>query len=211
MNITSIGSLAGLYQTQNTSNDKYKQDQDQDAAGSKVNGRGGGPGAFFKDIMQTLQSLGISFPSAQNASQTNKATSANSSVDAKLSGTPDVRKALHLFMHDLHHALKQNDSNVDASAALTNNSSSKHKGLQNFSTDLQSLIASLGSSSVKDATNTNSTNSKLQTDFSNLLKAMGGTSDSKQTPSLSDFLSKLAQQLSSAGESGSGAIVNTTA
>jgi hypothetical protein len=67
---------------------------------------------------------------------------------------------------------------------------------------------------VAGTTGTTGTNaSKLQTDFANLLSAIGGGSSSSSTPTLQDFLNKMVSNAnnSSTAKNGLGSIISTQA
>jgi hypothetical protein len=212
MNISSIGSLNSIFQSQSATGigQSSKKDRDGDHDGSSVSGNGGG-GAFLQNVLQTLQSMGINLPVTAKTDATGVGTSSDQSANDQTSGikslSPDVRKALHTFMHDLRHALKQESSSAVA------NSSSPANGYNQFSADLQNLIGSLNNPSATGSTgSSNPVGGALKTDFSNLLQALGGNAQAStgNTPSLKDFLGQLESKLG--GQDGSpGSLINTTA
>lgn len=233
MNISSLGSIISAYQTQNVNGPNSVTDRDGDNDGSGVSGaRGGhghhhGGGAFMQDVMQTLQSLGLNFPGANttgaNTNTASTTTGTNSNTQNSSVSAPDVRQALHAFLHDLRQAVQQSGASSQTGASSNGSadsdgdhdnsrpSSGGQNGYSNFGTNLQSLINSLGSNS---SNSNNGADSTLQTDFSNLLTALRGNTNSGQTPpTLQDFLSKLESNLTNGGNvsSGSSTIVNTTA
>jgi hypothetical protein len=220
MDTSAIGSLINSYPNQKTSgigvpvninSDGYKD-------GSRVSFTGGGhhhaDGAFMQNVIQTLQSLGLSFPGA-NANSTSPVDSSGSNGDAVQSNSSpsnNVRQALHTFLHDLHQALNQGGVQQQSSATDSDgdndNSSSSSSGVQNgysnISTKLQSLIGSLS--------NNSGNNSALKTDFTNLVNALGGSSSSS-SPNLQDFLNIMASNasISNLPQNGLGAILTTKA
>jgi hypothetical protein len=232
MSISSLGSAASACsrQTINSSSPVRDNNEDKDGSGSVSGARGGhrhhGDGAFMQDVVQTLQSLGLNLPAANTTGTNTGSTTDGASSTSQ--NTPvsssDIKQALHIFLHDLRHAVHQNGAaspaGVPSSGATDadgdNNDSGPtasgvNNGYSDFGTNLQNLINSLGSNSDN---NVNGADSTLQTDFSNLLTALGGNAGSGQTPpTLQDFLTKLASNLSHSGStsSGSGTIFQTTA
>ena len=121
------------------------------------------------------------------------------------SGTPAT--------HSTDATLQTDFSNL-VSATGVSSSSSSTPTLQNFLSTLESNVA--GTTGVSGATGAASTDAgKLQTDFANLLNALGGgsSSSSSSTPTLQDFLNKMISNASnpSAGQSGVGSILSVQA
>jgi hypothetical protein len=206
MDTSAISSLTTLYPTQKASGiiAPVISNSNGDKDGSRVSGTGGGHhhhggGAFMQDVMQSLQSLGLNV-SGNNASSTTPTSSTTPSVSAT---SNNIGQTLHTFMHDLHQALRQSGSTQQPSSTTDGDgdnssvSSSAQNGYSNFASNLQSLIGSLNNTSGTPASN--STDATLQTDFSNLVSSMGG-STSSTSPTLQNFLSNLETNV--AGASG---------
>jgi hypothetical protein len=222
MDTSAISSLTTLYPTQKTSGISAPviSNSNGDKDGSRVSGTGGGHhhhggGAFMQNVMQSLQSLGLNFP-APNANSTSPVdgTSSNSDTVQSTLSSSNIGQALHTFLHDLHQALNQGGLQQQSSATDSDgdndNSSSSSSGVQNgysnFSTKLQSLISSLS--------NNSDNNSTLQTDFTNLVNALGGSSStSSASPNLQDFLNKMVSNAgnNSSPQNGLGSILTTKA
>ncbi len=226
--ISGLGSVAQTWLTQKVNGAK-NGDSDGDKDGSSVSGAGGSHqgGTFMQDVMQSLQSLGLNLSGA-NSSGTPAATDATQGVSATSS---DVGHALHTFLHDLHQSLRQSGVAQQQSSSTDSNAPSSVKsGYSDLASNLQNLIGSInnpsatpassstdpavatavnnitGVNAVSGAAETNTT--KLQTDFSNLLSALGEGSSSSTTPTLKDFLNKMA---SNVGQGGPGSIVSVKA
>ena len=222
MDTSAISSLTNLCQTQKTSviSAPVISNSNGDKDGSRVSGTGGshhhhGDGAFMQDVMQSLQSLGLNV-SGNNASSTTPTSSTTPSVSAT---SNNVSQALHTFMHDLHQALRQSgstqqpssttDTDSDSDSDNSSVSSSVQNGYSNFASNLQSLIGSLNNTSGTPASN--STDATLQTDFSNLVSSMGG-STSSTSPTLQNFLSNLETNVAgTTGASGATGTAGTNA
>lgn len=217
MDISSLSSLARVFSTQKTGGvgAPTNRDRDGDKDSSNVSGTGGihHGGAFMQDVMQSLQNLGLNFSGA-DANGTPSVSSADGVQSvSSTSSSSNVGQALHTFLHDLHQALHQSSSTQQASATDIggNNSGSSTSGVQNgysnFSTKLQGLIGSLNNTS-----GTNGSNNALQTDFSNLVNALGGSS-STSTPTLQDFLKQMTSNAgsNSSPQSGVGSILSIKA
>jgi hypothetical protein len=210
--ISALGSVAQTWLTQKVNGAK-NGDSDGDKDNSSVSGAGSSQqnGAFMQDIMQSLQGLGLNLSSV-SSNGTPDTTSATLGVSATSS---DVGHALHTFMHDLHQSLRQSGVAQQPPTTDSSTPSSTKNGYSDFASNLQNLIGSLNSTSgtpaststdptlqnlvnnvagipgVSGATGTNQ--NKLQTDFSNLLSAIGSGSGptSSTTPTLQDFLNKM--------------------
>ena len=218
MDTSAISSLTNLSQTQKTSviSAPVISNSNGDKDGSRVSGTGGshhhhGGGAFMQDVMQSLQSLGLNV-SGNNASSTTPTSSTTPSVSAT---SNNIGQALHTFMHDLHQALRQSgstqqpSSTTDSDSDNSSVSSSVQNGYSNFASNLQSLIGSLNNTSGTPASN--STDATLQTDFSNLVSSMGG-STSSTSPTLQNFLSNLETNVAgTTGASGATGTAGTNA
>jgi hypothetical protein len=118
------------------------------------------------------------------------------------SGTPAT--------HSTDATLQTDFSNL-VSATGGSSSSSSTPTLQNFLSTLESNVA--GTTGVSGTTGAHA--GKLQTDFANLLNALGGgsSSSSSSTPTLQDFLNKMISNASnpSPGQSGVGSILSVQA
>jgi len=220
MDTSAISSLTTLYPTQKASGISAPviSNSKGDKEGSRVSGTGGGHhhhggGAFMQDVMQSLQSLGLNV-SGNNASSTTPTSSTTPSVSAT---SNNIGQTLHTFMHDLHQALRQSGSTQQPSSTTSSDgdndnssvSSSVQNGYSNFASNLQSLIGSLNNTSGTPASN--STDATLQTDFSNLVSSMGG-STSSTSPTLQNFLSNLETNVAgTTGASGATGTAGTNA
>jgi len=219
MDISSLSSLARVFSTQKTGgvSAPTNRDRDGDKDSSNVSSTGGihHGGAFMQDVMQSLQNLGLNF-SDPNVNGTPLASSADGVQGvSSTSSSSNVGQALHTFLHDLHQALNQSSTQQQASATDTDgdndNSSSSVSGVQNgysnFATKLQGLIGS-----INNTDGTTGSNNTLQTDFSNLVNALGGSS-STSTPTLQDFLKQMTSNASnnSSPQSGVGSILSIKA
>ena len=217
MDTSAICSLTTLYPTQKISGISAPASiaNDGEKDGSRVSNRDGGHphggGEFMQNVIQTLQSLGLNFPGANaNSSSPAGGTGSNGNTvqSTSSSSSSSVGQALHTFLHDLHQALNQGGVQQQSSAADSDgdndNSSSSYSGVQNgysnFNTNLQSLIGPL------------SNNSTLQTDFTNLVNALGGSTSSSSL-NLQDYLKQMASNSSNNGSSqnGFGSILTTKA
>ena len=154
-------------------------------SGSSISGVGSGHqhggGEFLKNVLQSLQSLGLNLPTA-NPGGTTAAGSADSDGNNDQNGVTislpgNVQQALHTFLHDLHQALTQAGAQLQTTGISTTDSNGDNggspasgiqSGYSNFNSNLSSLINSLNNNSGGNGT--------LQTDFSNLVQALGGSS-----------------------------------
>ncbi len=196
MDISSLSSLARVFSTQKTGgvSAPTNRGRDGDNDGSRVSGTDGRHqgGAFMQDVMQSLQNLGLNF-SGPNADGTPSVSGADGVQGvSSTSSSSNVGQALHTFLHDLHQALNQSSSTQQQASATDTDSgnsglsaSGVQNGYSNFATKLQGLIGSINN--TDGATGSNNT---LQTDFSNLVNALGGSS-STSTPTLQDFLKQM--------------------
>ncbi|MFA5983787.1 MAG: hypothetical protein WC782_07195 [Methylococcaceae bacterium] len=206
---------------------KARNDQDGDNNGAgRISGRGHRQGGdpFFQDVVQSLQSLGINLSGAlANNSSTSTTTDSSSTQAQGTTSASEVRQALHTFLSDLHQALKPGGAQKQAAAGTNNDgandgssaSSSLQDSYGSFSANLQNLISSLSSTGNTNSPSNGSSNSSasnaLQTDFSNLVNALGGSSSSS-SPSLQSFLQQLANNIgNNPGPTGSGVIIKTQA
>lgn len=217
MNIGTIGGIQSTFQSQGVSSNQ-RVDRDGDNDGNGVSGINGGKhhhggGAFTQDVMQALQSIGLSFPS-QTVNPASQASAANTDQNSTSTSAIDPRQALHQLMHDLRQALQQggsqqltNTPNTTTTGSDGDNdgsgsTSAIQNGYSNFSTNLQSLINTLGGNS---ATTGNGVTDKLQADFSNLVQALNNSNTSStgatssNTPTLQNFLTKLKDNLPNFG------------
>jgi len=185
--------------------------------GSTGNHHGGG--AFFHNVLQALQSLGLNISGFDSGSTSPAGSvSATGSTDTdgdndqsgSSSTTPStVQQALHTFLHDLHQALNQAGTLLNSVSPIQNSSStgtdsdgdndnsiSPATGIQNGYSNVNSNLSSL----ISSLTNGSSANTTLQTDFANLVQALGGSS-SNQNLTLQNFLQQLQQNITNNGSS----------
>jgi hypothetical protein len=164
--------------------------ENENSRSERVNrGRPNDGHAFVRDVMESLSSLGL------NVQDVNGGASSAGNAE-------EVREALHTFLHDLHQVLNQSGgiqttpttgggdtatetetetgTGTGTEGSTTATSSPVQNGYGNVKTNLQDLIASLSEGAGGDST--------LQTDFNNLVTALGG---SASDTGLVDFLKQL--------------------
>ncbi|HTQ98339.1 MAG TPA: hypothetical protein VMH83_00050 [Candidatus Acidoferrum sp.] len=174
-----------------------------DSAASSAQGASGkhhhhhGGGGLMHDLMQALQSSGLSFPDA--STQTASTQGSDQTTGVAATGN-DPRAAMHQLMGDLRQALQQ--INTQQATQSTDTTTATPNGYNDLNTNLQSLITMLGSNSADPSTtgSTTTTNSditgKLNSDFQNLVSMLGGSSSGV---TLQSVLSKVESNLTSYG------------
>jgi len=191
MNTSAIGLFAKLNPARHVNGVRPQDPRVSDGENEKSrieranHGRPNDGHAFVRDVMASLNSLGLNLQDVIG----DGATSAGNAQE--------VREALHEFLHDLHQVLNQSggiqtapatggdetvvDSGTESSTESSSATSSPAPGgYGNVKSNLQDLIASLSEGTGGD--------SGLQTTFNNLVTALGGsTSDT----GLVDFLKQL--------------------
>lgn len=212
MNSSAISSIMTSYAAQQLIPSGNKDSND--SGGIRPHHHDHGRGAFMKDVLQSLQNLGLNFPNT-NAGQTTATNSSGTDSQNTSASATDVRQALHTFLHDLHQALQQSTNTTQQTTASTGtgtdsdgdndnsgaSSSGTSNGYSNFATNLQNLISSLNNGS--------GTQSALQSDFSNLVTALGGSSSNVK---LQDFLTQMENNLGATSQpSATGSLLTTQA
>ncbi len=124
-------------------------------------------------------------------------------VDGSAASTNEATEALGSFMEDLMGALHGQSTATEPSSY----GEAPQGGPGQLSTDLQSLISTLGS----DSTDATDSTTALQGSFKELLTALGsdGEDSSDTTAQLTSFLQALSGKLPAAGNRGN--LINTTA
>jgi hypothetical protein len=183
MNTSAIGLFAKLNPTRHMNGIRHHENRVSDGGNesSRISpanrGRPNDGRAFVHDVMESLNSLGLNLQGVQG-------DSASSGGSAE-----EVREALHTFLHDLHQVLNQNggiqaapttEGGDTATESSSSQSSAIQNGYSNVKTNLQDLITSLSEGTGDSGT--------LQTDFNNLVTALGG---SISETGLVDFLKQL--------------------
>jgi hypothetical protein len=183
MNTSAIGLFAKLNPTSHTNGIRPHENRVSDGGNESSRippanrGRPNDGRAFVHDVMESLNSLGLNLQGVQGGS-------ASSGGNAE-----EVREALHAFLHDLHQVLNQNGGIQTtpptgggdmAAESSSSQSSGVQNGYSNVKTNLQDLITSLSEGTGDSGT--------LQTDFNNLVTALGG---STSETGLVDFLKQL--------------------
>jgi len=204
-------------------------DSDGDSDGSTSTGRTGRGGFFASAVTQALSQLGISAVPATSASSSTDASASSTTTDGSTtSSTQDPQKALGVFMHDLFAALRgdstsqssgssstggaDSDGDNDGSSAASGASGhhQHHGGASAIESKLQTLIQQLSAASNPSSSNSSSTgtaatsggtsaDATLQTDFQNLLNALGASGNQTSLPS---FLTAISNNLQSGSNPG---------
>ncbi len=191
MTTSAISSQSSLYLTQNiqsiSTQSRADRDGDNDGSGSSsASGAGSTVGAFMQNAIQSLQGLGLNV-SGVSSTQTSAVTGSSSAVSSNTS------RALQTFLHDLYQVLTQGNNTTQQSSSTDSDGDNDNSGgvqaannvqsaYNNPSANLQNLISSLS--------NNTGNSSPLQTDFTNLVQSLGGSTSSSGT-SLQDFLKQL--------------------
>lgn len=199
MSDLAIGSSAVFYSIQNT-NTSSTQDNasvQDDFTTSDVNGEA---------LAQSLQNVDLTTESSNNTNQAIKdflqnivqslqgadldTADTNSNIESSAdtdalpvdTSSSDVNQSLNTFLYDLYQTLNQSsvqpltdDSSVGDGTDLP--VSNVQNGYSNFATNLDNLVASLNNSDDNE--------SLLQTDFNNIVSALGGSPSELK---LQDFL-----------------------
>lgn len=233
-NLTSTQSTAGVNAAANRDSDG--DNDGSRVSGTRGSRHQQGGGVFMQDALKALQEMGLNLPGVNTLSPTTapnstppvSGTATTSSATSATSS--DIGQALHTFLHDLRQALKQSgsaqqqtttkdgDGGNDTSAPISSGTPTTgvQNGYSNFASNLNNLISSLSAANSLGANSTpntiSSTNSPsgsntLQTDFANLVSALGGSSS---TSTLQDFLSKMASNPNNTTQNGIGSIINKT-
>ncbi len=210
MSASAIGSVTSSYLTQNSNNvnaASYNAGTSSVAGSSGHHHHGGGGGKFLQDVTQALQGIGLNVPGA-TSSFVSGGSSASSSASA-VSG--NAQQALQTFMYDLHQALSTQQQSSTTTGGSANTNASTQNPYGNLTGNIQNLIGSLNSSGSSNAAGGNDMNSKLQTDFNNLVSVLGGSaastttsSPSAATPSLQSFLQQLETNAGNTSSSANG-------
>jgi hypothetical protein len=167
-------------------------------------------GGFADAIAEALKSIGVTDTSASGTGST-AATDATEATDA---GT--VADALGSFLQSLMGALHaQNSGQAEAPPPYSEAAGKGGGGSGKLESDLQSLIAKLGSgdTTTGSADGTDAV-SELEATFQNLLEKLGGGTATKSTDGtdagtkLAAFLEALSSKVGTSGSSGN--LVNTT-
>ena len=218
MSASAIGSVTSSYLTQNINN---VNSASFNPGTSAVAGAGGrhhhSGGKFLQDVTQALQSLGLNMPGASNnPTATSGSSAAGAAASTATSATSsNAQQALQTFMYDLHQALSGQPQSAVTAGSGANTNSNGNAGTQNpygdFTANIQNLLGSLNSSSASSAAGGIDIQSKLQTDFNNLVNVLGGstassatTSPSTASPSLQSFLQQLEANVANMSSSTSG-------
>jgi hypothetical protein len=161
-------------------------------------------GGMMKDVMQALSAMGLSPDAASSGAGT--AASGSSSAD----GTSDpsqVQQALHQFMHDLFQTMQSAQSGQPATGSVDSSTTAGAASpYANMESTLQTMIGDLASGTSASS----GTLGNLQSDFQNLVSAMGGNSSaagnssnsgtgdtSTSAATLQTFLTNLEQEMAS--------------
>jgi hypothetical protein len=213
MSASAIGSITSSYLTQNINNVSTAS---YNAGTSKVAGAGGrhhhgDDGKFLQDVTQALQGIGLTVPGLSNnnvSSGSSAAGAATSSSASSVSG--NAQQALQTFMYDLHQALSGQQQSYGATGGGANTNSRTQNPYGNFAANIQNVLGSLNNNA--SISGSNAIDSKLQTDFNNLVSVLGGstasystsTPSTATTPSLQSFLQQLEANAGNTGANTTG-------
>jgi hypothetical protein len=165
-------------------------------------------GGFADAIAEALKSIGISDTSVSGTGSTD-------ATDA--TGADTVADALGSFLQSLMGALHaQNSGQADAPPPYSEAAGKGGGGSGKVESDLQSLIAKLGSGDTTTTGSADGTDavSELEATFQNLLEKLGGGTATESTDGtdagtkLAAFLEALSSKVGTSGSSGN--LVNTT-
>jgi hypothetical protein len=211
---TTITSLSSTGAVQGAGSGPFDADGDGDAGGHRVHG--GRHGRMGEAVMQALQSLGISMPApdgqAGNASssQDNGSSGATAGGADAASGSGDVRKDVHNFMHALFEAVKS-ESSGDAGAADGTNSTAN--GPSSFASGLSALVTQASNGTAP--ADLQSAFDVLQSDVQAAGSSSSADGSSGTQVSLQAFLTKLQDGLgygtTANSSSSTGNILNSVA
>lgn len=179
-------------------------------------------GGFADAIAEALKAIGVTDTSVSGTTSSTGTTSADGADTTD--STDTVADALGSFLQSLMGALHaQNSGEAEAPQPYSEAGGKGPGGPGKLESDLQSLIAKLGSgsgaTSTDSADSTDSTDSTdavsdLETTFQNLLDKLSGGTSADSTDStdastkLAAFLEALSSKVGSSGSSGN--LVNTT-
>jgi len=201
--MSTISSVGNTYLSSSTTISQASQsnrrvDSDGDAASRPH--RGGGGHRIGGAIGEALQQIGLKLPPPPSAANAAGGPPAGAT---QAPGTSDIGKAFHEFAHTLFQALRSQGQGQDLGEGTG------QPGQSRLEQNVQSLLQKITGSTEADSS---STESDLTDAFNNLVKALGGSSNTEgSAPTLQAFLEKFQQDLQSGGNvSTSGLKVNVS-
>lgn len=201
MNV-SISGLSSALSAGSVSGTRRREGGEGDGDGDESSGRvhrGPPGGGLGEDLMQALQSLGVSLPAPPEGAPPEGPPPEGESGSEQ--GGGQIGSDLREFMHALFDAVKSNAG----SESSTSTGSSSSGGSSDFASGLASLVSQVSNGSAPDS---------LQSAFDQLMKDLSSGSSASGTVSLQQLLGQLQQNVgygSSSTAAASGNLLSTCA